>query len=127
MIGRTNRFHGRNSLQRHYSHSQTVRGANLALRYAPSARLQYRASVVVSRKVSKSAVVRGRIRRRIYENVRILSSNFTGVYDVVFFAYDDSLAQLPAPELAKEVRKLCQKAGLIAAKPSGHAIVEPKD
>ena len=127
MIGRKNRFHGRSSLQRHYTRSKSVRGSVLALRYAASSAPNYRAAVVVSRKVSKSAVVRNRIRRRIYERVRILSSTFMSPCDVVFFAYDKSLAYLPAIELDMEVAKLCQKAGLTAAKPAQHAIVESKE
>ncbi len=127
MIGREHRFHGRGSIQRLYKGGKSVRSGALALRYAPNPRRSsYRLAVVVSRKVSKSAVVRNRIRRRLYENVRILSSSFTAPYDLILVVYDASLAELPADKLHDEVVKLIQKAKLTSANPNQHAIVEPK-
>lgn len=116
MIGRTNRFHGRGSLQRHYTHSESVRTSCMALRYAKNPRRQsYRLAVVVSKKVSKSAVVRNRIRRRLYERVRILSTSFSAPYDLALIVYDEKLATIPPAELTAEVEKLCKKAGLTTA------------
>jgi ribonuclease P protein component len=104
-----------------------VRSASLSLRYAPNAhRDQYRLAVVVSRKVSKSAVVRNRIRRRVYENVRILSGSFSEAYDLLLVVYDESFAKKPAPEVRAEIEKLLQKAKLTTPGTTGHAIVEPK-
>jgi ribonuclease P protein component len=66
MIGRANRFHGYNSLRYVYKHGKTVRGPHMSLRFCPDAKRQdYRLAVVVSKKISKSAVARNRIRRRI--------------------------------------------------------------
>jgi ribonuclease P protein component len=81
---------------------------------------------VVSRKVSKSAVVRNRIRRRIYEHVRILSTSFTAPYDLVFTAFDAKIATVPPAELAADIAKLCKKAGLTSVKAPSRDIVEPK-
>jgi ribonuclease P protein component len=75
----------------------------------------YRLSVVVSKKVSKKAVVRNRIRRRIYEHVRILfgtSPNLPIPYDFLLTVFDERLATLPADELAGEINKLFKKANL---------------
>lgn len=127
MIGRANRFHGRGSITRLYANGKTVRTGSLALRYAQNPkRRDYRVAVVVSRKVSKSAVVRNRIRRRVYESVRILSSNFEQPYDLVFTVFDAKMAAVPPIELAADIAKLCKKAGLSSVKPSLHDIVEPK-
>jgi ribonuclease P protein component len=129
MIGRTNRFHGRAVLQRHYDRSKSVRSGVLALRYAPNERRKtYRLAVVVSRKVSKSAVVRNRIRRRLYENVRILSNQFTAPYDLVLLVYDEKVAAQPPADLSRDIAALCRKASLTTAtKTPGRAIVEPKE
>lgn len=128
MISRTNRFHGRASLGRHYKQSKLVRSATMALRYVPNPRRSsYRLAVVVSRKVSKSAVVRNRIRRRIYEDVRILSSGFVSPFDLVIVVYDEKIAQSPAAELLQDIIKLCQKAGVTAVQDQRRAIVEPKE
>ncbi len=111
MISRTHRFHGHASLKYLYAKGQTVRGAGLSLRFVPNTtREAYRAAVVVSKKVSKSAVTRNRIRRRLYENVRILSSGFNGVYDMALLVYDERYADMPPEKLAAEVLSLCKKA-----------------
>jgi ribonuclease P protein component len=116
VISRKNRFHGRSSLSKHYARSKSVRVSTMALRFLENDRRpEYRLAVVVSKKVSKSAVVRNRIRRRLYENVRILSSKFTNPYDLVLLVYDERLADMPADQLAQEVDKLFQKASLIDA------------
>jgi ribonuclease P protein component len=98
-----------------YRNSKSVRVGSLALKYAPNGRESYRLAVVVSRKVSKSAVVRNRIRRRIYENVRILSSTFAQPYDLVLLAYDATLAELPPAELTNELNRIVKKAKLTSA------------
>jgi ribonuclease P protein component len=124
MIGRTHRFHGRGSIGRLYANGKSVRTGSLALKYSQNPkRREYRAAVVVSRKVSKSAVVRNRIRRRIYEHVRILSSSFTGPYDLVFTVFDEKIATVSPTELAADIAKLCKKAGLTSVKPGSRDIV----
>jgi ribonuclease P protein component len=128
MIHRTNRFHGRGSLKYLYKQGKTVRGPLLSLRYCPNERrTTYRLAVVVSRKVSKSAVVRNRIRRRLYENVRILSSDFTGVHDCALLVYDEKVATAPADVVMQEVTALFKKARLIKPARQTHAIVEAKE
>jgi ribonuclease P protein component len=128
MISRTHRFHGHNSLQYVYKRGQLVRASKLALKYSPNPRRRhYRAAVVVSRKVSKSAVVRNRIRRRLYEVIRSLSDEFQGVFDLVFLVYDEKLAAEPAEALQRDVRKLCQKAGIISGQRPAHGIVKAKE
>ena len=99
MLSRAHRFHGYGSLRYAYKNGKVVRGAYCSLRYAPnSRRTVYRVAVVVSKKVSKSAVVRNRIRRRIYEIVResvVPEQN----YDLVFTVFSEQLAVLSAVQL----------------------------
>ncbi|HSX06255.1 MAG TPA: ribonuclease P protein component [Candidatus Saccharimonadia bacterium] len=125
MIRRGNRFHGRGAIQRLQRNGKSVRFGAFALRYMPnSSRDSYRLAVVVSRKVSKSAVVRNRIRRRVYENVRIFSATFTRPADIVITVYDSHVADMPPAQFTKEITKLITKAQLTAHE---HAIVEPKE
>lgn len=125
MIRRSNRFHGRGSIKRLYAQSAAVRTGGLSLRYARSpGRSEYRLAVVVSKKISKSAVVRNRIRRRIYENVRILSSSIAEPYDLIILVYDVNIATIPADSLTADVAKLLKKAHVTSAKPPEHAIVK---
>lgn len=119
MIGRTHRFHGRAGIRRLQQNGKSIRSGAFALRFAPNDRTKsYRLAVVVSRKVSKSAVVRNRIRRRLYERVRILSSDFTAPYDLALMVYDERIASMAAPELDQEVARLLQKAKLTSTTPA---------
>lgn len=112
MLRRSNRFHGHNSLRSVYQGGQTVRGSLLSLRYAPGKRAEFRAAVVVSKKVAKSAVVRGRIRRRIFEQTRLQAPNMTKPYDLVWTAFSDQLAMIDGGELRTIVDEMLTKAGV---------------
>ena len=110
MIGRTHRFHGYGSLRGVYQRGKTARSPMLNLRYdARDPKKPYRVAVVVSRKVNKSAVVRNRIRRRMYEIVR--NQDVQPGTDLVFTVFNDQLAELPAPKLQETVSGLLEKAG----------------
>ncbi len=113
MINRTHRFHGRASIQRLYKSGKLVRSASFSLRYAPNPKREdYRLAVVVSKKVSKSAVVRNRIRRRVYEHVRILFGSNAIPYDLLVAVFDERVAALPPTDLAHELNKLIKKANI---------------
>ena len=109
MIAKQNRFHGRNSLNTVYRKGKAVRGEYASLRYASSRRSDYRLAVVVSRKVSKSAVVRNRIRRRIYEIVRLYVKDLAEPLprDMVISIFEERAAM--ATDLDKTILVLLQK------------------
>jgi ribonuclease P protein component len=114
VIARANRFHGYNSLRQVYTRGSVVRGQFCALKYLQNPkRSSYRAAVVVSRKVHKSAVVRNRIRRRIYEIIRMNIPTSNTVYDLVFVVYSDQAASIEAPELRRQIESQLAKAGVI--------------
>ena len=128
MISQAHRFHGRNSLRFVYQHGQTVRGGAMALRFIENSRRQtWRAAVVVSRKVSKSAVVRNRIRRRVYEIVREHARQLHQPLDLIFTVYGEDVALLPQTQLQELVAGLLIKAGAPAPSAPDHAIVEVKE
>jgi ribonuclease P protein component len=111
MISKLNRFHGRNSLNGVYKKGQAVRGEYISLRYLATSRKDYRLAVVVSRKVSKSAVKRNRIRRRIYEVVRLYrkQSNQAWPVDIVVTVFDEKAAVVPAEELQAKLVKMLDR------------------
>lgn len=114
MISKKNRFHGLGSVRPLYRRGQSARSPHMGLKYAPNRRREtYRAAVVVSKKVSKSAVVRNRIRRRVYEALRAQQDRITEPYDIVFTVYSDKLADMPADELTKTVDSLLKQAKII--------------
>jgi ribonuclease P protein component len=132
MIDRTHRFQGHGSLRFVYQKGQTIRGPFCALKFIiNNRRRKYRVAVVVSRKVHKSAVVRNRIRRRIYEIVRSESGHISRPFDLVITAYSDQLAEMPAEQLRQAIVEKLEKAevfdSLSQRALEGHDIVEPKE
>ena len=130
MIQSSHRFHGRSGLRFVYQHGIAVRDESLGLRVARNPRQRtWRMAVVVSRKVSKSAVVRNRIRRRIFEVLRRDGANrFRQPHDLVFSAFNDAPATMDYEQLAAKVRALLDKAQLKPSQQSGdHDIVEAKE
>jgi ribonuclease P protein component len=103
MLSRSHRFHGYGSLRYVYRNGKVVRGSCCSLKYTANSRnTTYRVAVVVSKKVSKSAVVRNRIRRRIYEIVRERVAEDQPL-DLVFTAFSEQLATMPAGQLRDTV------------------------
>lgn len=115
MISTKHRFHGYGSLKRVYQNGQTVRGQAFSIKCMLNPkRSTYRLSVVVSRKVNKSAVARNRIRRRLYEAVRNLEADIIQPYDIVLNVYSDSILQEPAQSLQRQVKAQLKSAGILA-------------
>jgi ribonuclease P protein component len=130
MINRAHRFHGINALRHVYAHGRTVRSPLMAIRFMPNdRRTSYRAAVVVSRKTNKSAVVRNRIRRRIYEILRRHEPQISRPYDIVVTVFSDEVATIDAEALEAEIHAQLEKAGIIVSGPAvkSHAIVIPKE
>lgn len=132
MINRIHRFHGYGSLRFVYQKGKTYRGQYGTIKcIVNNRRKTYRMAVVVSRKVHKSAVVRNRIRRRIYEIVRLEEPNITAPYDMIFTVYSDQVATLPHAELRARILDKMVEAGIILSYSSepqaDHDIVESKE
>jgi ribonuclease P protein component len=131
MITTSHRFKGRSSLRFVYQRGQSVRAAQLSLRYVVNVRrATYRVAVVVSRKTSKSAVVRNRIRRRIYEIIRSQPDLTAKPFDLVFSVYGEDVARISHANLERLVRQLLQKADVVSktVQPGNtHGIVESKE
>ncbi len=114
MIARRHRFHGLTALRFVYGRGQTVRSTHIAIKYLVNPRRHsYRAAVVVSRKTSKSAVVRNRIRRRVYEVIRGLEPDIAQPYDIVVTVFSDQVASLAAEDLRQGLQDQFMKAGII--------------
>lgn len=115
MISYKHRFHGHNSLRYVYSHGKTIRSSNLAIRVAENSnRSVYRCAVVVSKKISKSAVKRNRMRRRLYEIIRKNQNRLSLSADIVITVYSDQVATMPGNELETTLKKLLDQAGILA-------------
>lgn len=114
MISRKNRFRGRASLDYVYKNGKSSKNGPLGIRAIPSRREDYRLAVVVSKKVHKSAVKRNRIRRRMFEQFRILRAEHGQPikYDIIITAFSDNVVELPAGELKESCKKLLAGVGI---------------
>ncbi len=65
-----------------------------------------RIGVVVSKKVAKHAVVRNRIRRRVFEQIRLHMDDIDDGFEGVFGVYEASVADMPARDLKKHIQTL---------------------
>src|SRR5579862_1327507 len=114
MISRTHRFHGYNALRGVYRHGAVARGPLFAVKALPNpGRKSYRLAVFTSRKVSKSAVTRNRVRRRLYELVRAQADLIAEPHDIVITVFHDSVAQAPVKDLRSQLKKQLKQAGAI--------------
>lgn len=106
MLTKDHRFHGHNALRPVYQKGRVARSGGLTVRVLDNPRRRtYRAAVVVSKKVHKSAVVRNRIRRRVYEQLR-LQIPADARMDIVVLVYSEEVATMEADRLAGEVNRL---------------------
>ncbi|HWT40854.1 MAG TPA: ribonuclease P protein component, partial [Dongiaceae bacterium] len=71
-----------------------------------------RFSVVVSKKVIKSAVGRNRIRRRLYEYIRTHIEKLNSVYDIVIICTSAELRTMPYSQIDEQLTQLFEKARL---------------
>lgn len=100
MISKLHRFSGPSSIRYVLRKGRVIRGSYVNVRYAKNSRTNdFRASVVVSKKVTKSAPKRNRIRRRIYEIIRLNAPNHLSNHDLVVIVLQDSVATIPQKEL----------------------------
>jgi len=114
MISRVHRFHGYGSLKYTYKKGETVRGPLLSTKYVFNPRRnKYRLAVVVNKKVNKSAVVRNKIRRQVYEVVRLSETNIKQPSDIVITVFSDQILELTHNELALMIKTQLHQAKII--------------
>lgn len=114
MINRAHRFHRRNAIRAVYRNGHSVRANQIALKIMRNNRSEsYRAAVVVSRKVHKSAVLRNRIRRRIYEALRTFEPQILQPYDLIFIVYSDEFATIDYARLHETIGSLLKSGGAV--------------
>ena len=112
MLSSKYRFHSRGGVKYVYRHGKTLRRPDLSLVFCDNDHGKTRFAVVVSKKVDKTAVGRNRIRRRLYEAVRLNFAKVKQPRDYVFVVYNRSLATLPFTDLQKLLRSLIEESML---------------
>lgn len=113
MLTQVHRFHGHGSLRYVYKNGAAVRSHMMTVKYIANPRRKHsRFSIVISKKVLKSAVGRNRIRRRVYEVVRHELPDMKPAHDIVVLIFSSELLSLPHDELVTLVKQLFSQAGL---------------
>ena len=115
MLAKYHRFQGSRDIQRLYKAGQTARSKSFSARFRSDPGRPFRVVVIVSRKVHKSAVVRNRIRRRVYELVRTEHAHSLGSTQLSVTVFDASLATAPSSAVRRELASLLSKARVLAS------------
>lgn len=112
MLASANRLKAGREIARVQTKGRYAASDGFAVKMVRGGRAYSRAVVVVSKKVSKRATVRNRIRRRV---AALLAGSWETVlpgYDIVVTVRDD-VSELPQPDLARSLAKVLAKAGLV--------------
>jgi ribonuclease P protein component len=89
-----------------------ARSKFFTVKWVANERRRYpRLSVVISKKILKSAVKRNRVRRRVYELARPLLIDAPAI-DIVISIYTPEVMDAPHDELAIQLLPLLHQAGL---------------
>ena len=113
MISKKYRFHSRGGVRYTYQNGKTIRGSKVSLVFADNSRNKQRYAVVVSKKILKSAVGRNRIRRRIYEALRLELSKIQKPIDCIFIINSKEILDLDFKEIQKIIRDLLKGASIL--------------
>lgn len=113
MIPFKNRFHGHGSLRYVYKNGNAQRNHFATLKVSQNKhRKTSRIAVVVGKKVLKSAVGRNRIRRRIYEHIRVQIPKFSDTFDIVFIVSSSQFLTMTSDELTTQIDALLNRSGV---------------
>jgi ribonuclease P protein component len=109
VLAQKNRIHGRRTFVVTLKKGRVVRGQYFNINYSDNNAGRLKAAVVVSKKISKSAVVRNRLRRRLYE---ILRKNFLtklGNKNLIIIVFNPDIVNLKSAELENLISNLISK------------------
>ena len=113
MLSKRYRFHSRGGVRHTYQNGKTIRGSRISLVFAENSRGKQRYAVVVSKKVMKSAVGRNRIRRRVYEAIRLEKAKIQKPVDCIFIVYNREVMTMEFKELQKLIAGLLKEAEIL--------------
>lgn len=118
MLQQNYRFHGHASLRYLYHHGKTQRSRALSVRFAHNPkRVHSRCAIIVTRKVVKSAPKRNRIRRRMYELLRVNWHHIKAPYDISINIYDPNVLDMPHEELKANLIEALKRAAIWQSNP----------
>lgn len=105
MLSKKHRFHGLGSLNYTYRRGMGFRSQSFGIKTTQNRLDTYRVAVVVSKKVTKKAPNRNRIRRRVYEAVRLTAPKYLTKQDIIITIFDDRFLETPFAEIQQSIEK----------------------
>ncbi len=112
MLAKNLRFHGHGSLKYLYKNAGTYRSRYFSVRAIENRhRKDARFAIVVSKKVHKSAIGRNRMRRRLYEMIRLELPMMTKTLDVAVIVTSGEVLAAPYDDLRQSLTQLLSQAG----------------
>ena len=102
-----------------YQHGKTLRRSKMSLVFVENTRGFTRMSVVVSKKVEKTAVGRNRIRRRVYEALRKNLDYIPKKTDYIFVVFSRDVMTMPFKDLEKMLGELVEESKVCYNKKNG--------
>lgn len=115
MLRRENRLRRQRDVERTLKRGRYGGTEALQAKVLYSGLAHARAVVIVSKKISKRAVVRNTIRRRLSAQLRELWATIKPGYDIVINVRQD-LAKTPVGELNQHLKRALAQAGAVADK-----------
>ncbi len=109
MLRKKYRFHSRGGVRYVYQKGKTLRSPKISLVYTENTRGFTRVAVVISKKIEKSAVNRNRVRRRVYEAIRINIDKLPKGTDYVFVIFSKEVKKMKFSELEKLLGELVEE------------------
>lgn len=115
MLAKKYRFHSRGGVKHTYQNGHTIRRPQISLVYTKNERGFLRFGVVVSKKILKSAVGRNRIRRRVYEAIRLNLPKDVSM-DYLFVIYSKDIKDMLFHELEELICSLIKESMIQSTK-----------
>ncbi|MDD4531726.1 MAG: ribonuclease P protein component [Candidatus Pacebacteria bacterium] len=112
MLPKENRLKKEKEFEAVFKGGRTIRGNNIFLRYLANGTDKTKVGFVVSKKVSKLAVKRNRIKRRMREIVRLKKKDIKEGLSVIFVALPSS-GDAGYEEIKRDIESLFNKGELI--------------
>ncbi len=110
MIAKKYRFHGQKSLNETYKRGITLYEKDFSIKSLTKTRQQIpRFAVVVSKKVSKKAVIRNKIRRKIYEIIRTNLNIIKENQNLIITVFKEDVLNIEHKKLNKKITNLIKK------------------
>ncbi len=111
MIAKKYRFHGRKSLNSVYKYGLTYYDKDFSIKSLFSKEQKNpRVAVVVSKKVSKKATQRNKIRRKIYEIIRLNIDTIKPPQSLIISVFKEDILKNKPKALEKKIVELIKKA-----------------